>query len=211
MIGFTALVLAMPSAVASGPWPVAREFQKIIDIDWNAPRLDIDMPIVDTTNAIIYRLICRGGTDDARLDALSDRPNGINYVGPLTCILNQGDQETDATLLAEDDWRPWHTRGYFWKAGLLGACGNYPQFGKVRSFRLRGFEMTLDLSDTQEQGGKAVRSVMKISLRNDPRILSEYSQPTGYRQPGANDDCSKIVMEPPPISTFFLNMMRYRF
>src|SRR5689334_20804834 len=101
VIGFIALALAVPSTLAARPWPVTREFQKTIDINWTAPHIDIDVPIVDTNNATVYRFICRGGTDDARLDALSEEPNGIGYIGSLTCILNEGNKESDATLLAE--------------------------------------------------------------------------------------------------------------
>lgn len=202
------IFLTTSPVIASERWPAVRQAQATFDITWNAPRIDIDFPVFDESGNTAYRLICRGGTDQAYLDALSEGPNGINYVGPLTCILNEGNRETEATLLAENDWRPWHSRGQFSLPQLIGACGAYPEHGKVRSFRLRGFELKLDLSDTSAAPDLSLRSMFKVTVMSDARILSQFSQPSGYAAP--RGDCTKIVKEPPLLSAIALNRMRYR-
>ena len=199
-----AFFLIISPAMASD-WPVVRNFRRTFDIAWDSPRIDIDVPLVDLNNVVAYRLICHGGTDDASLDALSEK-SGINYVGPLMCVLNEGNNETETSLLAEENLPPWHTRGQFSRKQLVGSCGNYPQHGKKRSFRLRGFVLSFDLSNTDDNGIRATRSLMKISIKRDPRILSVSAQPSGYAAPRANSDCSHVVREPPFINAYY----RYR-
>jgi hypothetical protein len=181
---------------AAEAWPAIENVEASFDIDWRAPRIDVDLPIRNKQGAAVYRFICRGGADQAKVDALSEGPHGINYVSPLMCVLNKGDQETEASLLGEaGDGGPWHTRGQFHHSELGGACAAYPQYGRVRTFRLRGFEFTLDLSDTQVNGNRAVRSKMKVSAISKPDITSDI-EPSGYADP-QRGNCSKVVRYAP--------------
>lgn len=50
-----------------------------------------------------------------------------------------------SSLLVETDNQSadWQTRARFLLPELTGACGNVPDFGRVRTFNLRGMKLTL--------------------------------------------------------------------
>ena len=192
------IFLALP-ALSGETWPSIGNVEADFDIDWQAPRIDVDLPIKDEQGSIVYRFICRGGADQAAVDALSERPLHINYVSPLMCVLNGGNEETEASLLGEEDvGGPWHTRGQFSHHQLVGACGDYPKYGRVRTFKLRGFEFTLDLSDTQVNGDRAVRSKMKVSAVRKHDITSDIAEPSGYIDPQRGDRTKVMPYIPSP-------------
>ncbi len=183
-------ILAFASACKAETWPRLRDFHMSVGITWNVDRIDIDIPLFDESGNIAYRLICRGGKE-SYLDKLSEGPNGINYVGPLMCILNEGNEETELSLLADANDRggPWHTRGQYFMNQLVGACGDYPQYGRVRTFKLRGFELTLDLSESSGDDARLAYSVMKIVVKKNLTIRSRRAELSEVAEP--SETCSR--------------------
>jgi hypothetical protein len=49
------------------------------------------------------------------------------------------------SLLAEDDSAPWFGPANFYAGEIVGPCADYPDWGGKRTFRMRGFELTIDL------------------------------------------------------------------
>ena len=110
-----------------------------VPVDFTSERIAIDGPIKSPDGSVVYHFACRGGSQ-AYLDSLPE-----NWVGPLMCILAVGQQAPEESLLSADGSAAWFSRGQFQREALLGDCAKYPEFGVHRSFRLRGFRLTLDI------------------------------------------------------------------
>lgn len=172
---------ARVAAASAQAWPAVQPSEVVIGMNWQAEKLYLDLPLFDTYGKIRYRLVCRGGSE-RHLDELDSKLH-INYVGPMMCILNAGDHETEASLLREESIPPWFTRGQFAYKDIIGNCGSYPEYGRVRHFRLRGFELTLEIIDPEIDNGKVDYLVFKISVRNDPTATSAIAEPVHYPDP----------------------------
>ena len=93
------------------------------------------------------------------------------------------DQELGVNLLAEDHSPVWHTRGQFHASDLEGACGDYPEYGRVRHFRLRGFELTLRAAEVVATQGTPLRLTLGVSLEPNASIVSPVAEQPGYLRP----------------------------
>jgi hypothetical protein len=160
-------------------------------------RIDFNLPLRDLAGDIRYRLICRGG-DRRRLDRLHARLGMMSYVGDFTCILNPGGREGDASLLSEDGSSAHHSRGAFYQRELVGACAAYPEYGRIRNFRLRGFALTLAMTDVEMQSPGRVRAgdegtmrpiraaTFTARLRRDATARTAGAERPGYLDPMGN-------------------------
>ncbi|MBN2320746.1 MAG: hypothetical protein JXR49_16830 [Acidobacteria bacterium] len=173
-------------------WPVMKEFDEELLAYADGKPIEYVKPLTDINGNIKYLLVCRGGSNEYTA-SLSDDLN-INYVSPLTCILNDGGTETESSLLAEDDSPPWHTRGQFHLNDLVGACANYPEYGLLRHFRLRGFEITLSVIDVKlDKQGNPEQFNLRISLRQDVEIKSTSAEQPGFLNPHIKGrNCDKV-------------------
>ena len=135
----------------------------------------------------LYRFSCDGGTESYP-NSMSTGP--IIYAPDMMCELNAGTSKSEESLLAEGDEPPWHTRGQFRWADLVGDCGLYPEYGRTRHFSVRGMRITLEASDLETSHGQLTRFTLGISIRNDPGAMSGRSLPSGYLSP--RNDCSTI-------------------
>ena len=140
------VTLGSESAATPNEWPRVREFQASFGINASSERRFLLLPIYNYDNDEEYRLVCIGGSTEC-LDRLSSEMGAI-FVGPLQCNLrDRAEIHHEHTLLGEDGSPAWHTRGQFSWDQLVGDCGDYPEYGRVRHFRLRGFELTLAVED----------------------------------------------------------------
>jgi hypothetical protein len=176
------LCLSTIDSLANELWPAVRPLQRTFHMNLRSGPTDIDFPILDSRGAQIYRFTCRGGDQD-RLDALGEFLN-INLTGPFSCLLNEGHAESEASLLSEDESAHWFSRGQFHSSELVGACASYPEFGRVRSFKLRGFKLTLSISGlVQGRDGSPSRFKFHVALAPDPSANGAQAQQTGYLRP----------------------------
>ena len=197
MMGLSAvfLTLAMTQAADAPQWPVIQEFEVRMGFARSNERIDLIIPFTDRSGRVWYRLDCRGGSD-AHLDRISALPGAVNYVGPLMCSLSLGAEETGASLLGEetDSGGPWHTRGQFAWKHFEGACATYPEYGRVRHFRLRGFELTLSVSEPEIDNDLLDDYVLTVSLRQDPSAKTARAEPSGYETPyRVGRSCEEII------------------
>ena len=183
-------LLLLAGGAANGEiWPQVREIDMTIGVDSGAERILWKVPIYGNDGTVLYQIICRGGTDEY-LDGLTDRV-GINFVGPLGCRLHEGLVEVEHSLLAEPGFSPWHSRGHFSHRMLIGDCGAYPEFGRLRHFRLRGFELTFEVTDVIMDGVKVSYFDLNIKLRNDRSAISRDVEPVDVENPFASDGTLK--------------------
>lgn len=181
-------------------WPKVSEFKKIISIDALSTNIHYIIPIKDQLGKTIYTLTCRGGSTEF-LDKLSDS-TGLNYVGPLCFFLftGPGSEENaplgDDFLLCEDGSAPWYSRGQITDyRELIGDCGRYPEYGSLRHFRVRGFELTLHFVNIAvEKDSSVSRFDVAISIHCDSTITSSLTEQTGYLTPyKLGRSCKKIL------------------
>jgi hypothetical protein len=170
------------------PWPQMADFEMRVGVDTSASEINISVPLRDTRGQVRYLLVCRGGKQD-RMDAVSMAKN-INYVPPLMCILNDGNIESEQSLLSEDDSPAWHSRGMFQWADLVGTCGAYPEFGRVRHFRLRGFRLTLEARDVVEKNSIPSSFTFHVRLVRDSKADSPIAERPGFLLP--SDNCHPV-------------------
>jgi len=204
-------ILAAPCLIvrAEPVWPQMREFELSFGVYLNAHRNEINIP----QGEIRYWIFCRG--DNREVDELVARRsqeegqevehNPYGPWWPLACHLNPGARRLPepeigwaiGTLLAPlgTPSRPYQTRGKVLGNDLVGACADYPEYGRVRHFRLRGFELTFEFTDiviepdtpelTLERPfvSPVEYAVMHISLRRDPMAQTARAEPSGYLDP----------------------------
>jgi hypothetical protein len=182
---FVVGIVGTPSlgSSAGSEWPILQQFTARIGIDTSAERIYFELPLVDVNGVTRYTLNCAGG-DDQFLDKLGG-VQGINHVAPFACRLNQGKFETEDSLLSEDGSPYWFSRGQVHDFHeIIGACGRYPEYGAVRHFRLRGFELILEFTEIAvDRKGNPAYFVLVISVRTDPTALSAEAEQTGYLTP----------------------------
>jgi len=173
---------------------VLQDFSTTIGIETSAKQISLNVPLKDIHGRTQYTFICVGGSDDY-LDELSD-DSGINYVGPLGCRLVREDRDSESSLLSEDESAYWYSRGQIHDFNeLIGACGKYPEYGAVRHFRLRGFELTMRFGDfVFDRSGHLSHCTLTLSVRRDATITSERAEQTGYLTPyKVGNSCSKVL------------------
>jgi hypothetical protein len=183
------MLIWMPSHAASGAWPKVKPFTQSFPVDLMSERIVIDVPITDQGGAVVYHFACRGG-NVAYLDSLRD-----NWVGPLMCTLAMGDQAREESLLDEDDGPAWYGRGQFRGEELAGDCANYPEFGVHRSFRLRGFRLSLDAQDVVvDRSGLARSFTLAVSLVDDAGATLSQAERPGFLDPRGKDrTCASVI------------------
>jgi hypothetical protein len=183
-----AVFLAMFVQTPRAEWPKIQPLNVRVPVNLSLEQITIDLPIKNSRGDVVYHFACRGGSD-TYLDSLAE-----NWVGPLMCTLAEGRQATEESLLSEDDSAAWFSRGQFHPKELIGDCGRYPEFGTHRSFRLRGFQLTLDAENvvTNSQGA-AISFILHISVVDDATATKASAERPGFLDPrGAGGNCSVV-------------------
>lgn len=163
-------------------WPKMREIEDGFIVN-TQESVNFVKPLHDVSGVVKYVFVCKGGSDKY-LDELEERTD-ITYVGVLGCRLSEGNKETGDSLLSEDEVAPWHTRGQYRSFDeIVGDCGKYPEYGSVRHFRLRGFELTLSATNLiYDEPHKLQSFKMHVSLRRNNGITSSRAEQPGYLTP----------------------------
>lgn len=76
----------------------------------------------------------------------------FDYSGDFECRLTplySKENEVYSTLLTDDpkQSRDWESRGRFLVEEIMGKCAEYPEYGILRHFRLRGMTLTLHIKE----------------------------------------------------------------
>jgi hypothetical protein len=197
VFGLSLLTSTNPGLAAGQPWPKMAEFNSKFRIDTSAKEILFEIPLLDVQGQTQYGFICIGGREKY-LDQLSDRSD-VNLVGPLACRLIVGKanpEETEDSLLSEDGSAYWFSRGQVHNfRELIGSCAKYPEYGALRHFRLRGFELTLNFGNVEvDKAGNPTSFTLTVSLRRDATITSPQAEQTGYLTPyKVGYSCDKVL------------------
>lgn len=170
-------------------WPAVLPVTLRIPIDLTSERIVIDVPLKNRTGQVIYHFACRGGSE-AYLNSLRG-----NWVGPLMCTLGERAEATDHSLLSEDETAAWFSRGLFNREDLVGDCAAYPEFGIHRSFRLRGFRLSLAAQNVQtDRAGVPQSFVLVISLVADANAKAGQAERPGFLDPHRQGRSCRVVV-----------------
>jgi hypothetical protein len=213
MMRFTALlsVLAIPLAVpASGSalptrtfrWPQVMPVHETFYFP-DAWRASAALEIRGTDGAPLYRLQCYGEKADRNPSDLRLHPDAL-YSGEFDCHLYALSSPTEWDTLLTDVMLPGgeaYSRAVAGATDFLGTCGDYPEYGLVRHFRLRGMRITFTYSDvkTKEEltssgapyppGTPRIELPELVSFRftvdiaSDPAAVSMIAAPAPFASP----------------------------
>jgi hypothetical protein len=122
----------------------------------------------------------------------------INYAGTLDCRLMEasaGEVETNL-LVEEESLAAWYSRGRMFPYQLSGACGDYPEYGRVRHFSLRRMRMTMTFDNVEfGAAGQLERLDLRIDVAPDASATTAIAASCGYLDPHRQvpgRSCSKI-------------------
>jgi hypothetical protein len=173
-----------------GLWPDIVPLDSTFHFD-HADSAFLDLRIKDRHGKDVYRVIGSNGSDDTDY--------GFYFSGDFECCIQPLDSDfIYSTLFTEDtmqssDW--WESRARFFTYQLQGPCGNYPDYGKTRVFRLRKMKITLELSDvaivaseivedtTHLQEDSLVSFTFRIQVEPDSTAAREITIPSKYASP----------------------------
>jgi hypothetical protein len=185
----TASLLAGLLASASPAWPpVAPVHQEFVFVD--GPNARVDLPIEDPSGRVLYSIECRTWLS-------GEGQTEFDYSGDFECrlVATVPDSTRSSWNLLSDVAKPtrdWEHRGRFLYQQFVGECLSYPGWEPRREFVLRGFRLTLSLSDWvlappatgQMPSAPALKSFrVGVDVAADPGAIRAYAVPSGRDQP----------------------------
>jgi hypothetical protein len=187
-------VLASNSVSSTSTWPsvqpVIRSYA-FVAMD-SLSDYPVELLIRTTQGVPAYRLECHSGDYEGEYV--------IYFSGTFHCGLFavRGDKVTSWNLLADitkdEQSSDWFNRGRMIDGQLLGACGAYPEYGRIRHFRMRGMSVTLEFTDLKwhdregPQGPTLQQFTVIVAIAPDPTANSATSdRPKAPRPPGSCD------------------------
>lgn len=172
-------------------WPKVRALTQEFHFP-DALRAAVDLKLTDTSGRKIYVLHCRPGALVLKSVKPHTLPNDADFWADFDCHLHSlYSHDRYESLLIDNpyDNDESHSRGEFYYYNLQGSCSNYPEWGRKRSFRLRGMRLQLELSDIQlvadPPPGRLTSFGFKVEVIPDPLALSAISEPPAFLIPAA--------------------------
>ena len=169
-------------SVITNSWPKVEEVHSKTHFD-DPDDAGIDVLIKGTDGKNLYALSCHSGIYEGDPE--------VDYSGLLQCALKSLYSTEDFVNLlteSEEQISDWENRGRFLENHLDHGCENYPDWGAVRNFRLRGMRLTFAIDDIEwdkeKSGDKFIRSYsFSIAIYPDKGSQSPRADPPSRPQP----------------------------
>jgi hypothetical protein len=150
------------------------------------------MRILDKAGKLAYSLDCSASIGTA----------GVDRWG-IDCKLFPADKKINMLGDAVDPYSRMN-RALILPEQLEGECWRYPEWGAVRRFRLRGFELTLaittgPLKPTKFHNHRGQEVTLKASVRPDASATSSVAMPSRYTDWSVSDQpnaCEHVLVDP---------------
>lgn len=163
-------------------WPAVKPITREYDFR-DASHANVDLTLDGVQGKQLYTFHCRPG--------LSEGIGGeeADFDGDFSCHLHSlYTQDRYESLLIDNplDILEAHSRGEFWAEQLVGKCGDYPEYGRMRSFKLRGMVVSLELTGIHPIDGnpKKLSSFhFRIDVSQEAGNLSSIAEPPGFLPP----------------------------
>ena len=182
-------------------WPLVAAFHQRFHVSESRPAIRTTLYGVD--GLPLYLFVCRNAEDPEA------RQVNVIYAGDLDCRLIEAHLgEVETNLLVETpDVAAWYSRGRMFAEELCGDCAQYPEYGRHRTFRLRGMRLSLQFEDLRFKDepapvGRGAPQLLSYSLsitvEPDARALLPIVAPSGYLEPhrvvdGRRRGCSVVL------------------
>jgi len=164
-------------------WPAVSRYEKEFRIQ--SPHTAVVKTFfLGTDGRPLYLFICRTGDDETVLN--------VSYAGDLDCRLIEADQgEVETNLLVEaHDLAAWYSRARMFGYELLGDCAAYPEYGRIRHFRLRGMRITMTFENVRfskisnDDGSPSLASyTLRLKVQPDATANRDIAESSGYLDP----------------------------
>lgn len=177
------ILSAIASSLVGKAWPTVRPLEQTFDFP-DAGKGLAKTFVLDAAGRHLYLFICRRGDD-------ASGPGNILYSGTLDCRLmeaRRGEREENL-FLETPNIAAWYSRGRMFDDELYGACGDYPEYGRIRHFYLRGMSITLSFDNAQFAPARGsavprlVSYVLKLKVVPDPKAIRDIAASSGYLDP----------------------------
>lgn len=194
---FMVFVFAATVQAEGTSWPKVASLDKMYYFP-DGEAAEIKLTIHSTEGEPVYLLECHTFSYEG--------DPSFDYSGDFECRLTSGrDPSAYSTLLTDvpDQSRDWQSRGRFLAEELEGSCRNYPEFGQIRHFRLRGMRLTLAIHDIEFTKGAPTPKPtplahprfksfkFRVQVEPDEGAKSEIAEPIPYRYPERNHPNTK--------------------
>lgn len=199
VVAFVAMACLCDVSKSRGAsWPEVRGFEATFTIS-DPSKAVLTLIIKTTSGEPAYLFVCRTGSDDSVPE--------VNYSGTLDCrLMEASGGEREENLLLEShaaNLAAWYSRGRMFDYELYGDCAAYPEYGRVRHFRLRGMRLTMQFTDVvfNAEGPSRSPSVaaykLTLTVEADANATRDIAESSGYLdpnvdRPGEPRSCSKV-------------------
>ncbi len=194
LLVLTLCCIAIPT-VAIGEqessWPCIVGLEKEYHFD-NASEAAIELDILGVDGEGKYRLECH--------NYLYEEDQCFDYSGEFECrLVSLYSAEKYSNLLTENPEQSadWDSRARFFSNEVVGECAEFPDYGKKRSFRLRGMLLSLEIKDVILHSKNIMKNstdylLLKsfrflINIRPDPDATSLIAEKTTNKRPSSPD------------------------
>ncbi len=172
---FTFLLCSAGVVHAAQPWPEIQSARQTFHIELPSAQPDVNFVIRSRAGRAAYKIDC--GTYETPIGA-------FDYSGEFECrLISLYQLMKYSTLFTENPHQDadWESRARFFAKEVVDPCGQIPNFGRVRTFALRGMKVTLELSDIRFAGqGKDLKLKsfdFTISVDEDKNAQSAIAEP----------------------------------
>jgi hypothetical protein len=176
---FIALGASRPALVAAD-WPPVAPLRRTYHFS-NARNASVVLTIVGLERKPLYRFECH--------NRLYQRDPTFDYSGDFECrLMPLYTTTTYSTLFTEiqQQTRDWESRARFFVSELAGRCGDFAEYGRVRTFRFRGMSIRLSLGDIDTE--RSVETTLdpsfplrsfrfSVAVTPDASAVSEIAEP----------------------------------
>ncbi len=181
-------VIVLHESSQTRQWPPAAPLnQEFVFEDADHAKLTLQLSSPD--NKPLYLLYCEGAGVKTKINTESE------FTGDFECRLSSlYSTERWSTLLSEKQHtKVWESRGRFLADELYGKCADYPEYGRVRTFRLRGMRIRFELSNMVFARGRRRGDTwdgillssfhFRITVQPDQTAQSPIAESISYKYP----------------------------
>lgn len=150
-------------------WPAVEKLQKSMYFE-DARKAEAAFTIFGVEGPPLYYIECHTWEFTWNYKGNPD----FDYSGDFECRLTSlHSLNTHSTLFTDNPkaTRDWESRARFLVEELQGKCGDYPEYGRVRHFRLRGMKITLTINDLKIKTSAVADVVTGKSKRYNHFVL----------------------------------------
>lgn len=185
-------LLVASCASAAANWPKVQPFHEMFHFA-NVDQASAEITLRSAKGEPLYSLDCHSGSFDS---------SDFDYSGLLACrLVSLYSKERVSTLLTEtvNQTSDWENRGRFLVKHLLPGCASYPDWGRSRTFYLRGMKLVLSIDketfNRSSTGKRLLESYsFDVIVQPDPSAVSSIARKTNVPEPPwfyGNKPCRK--------------------